>query len=61
MYKKQGKAFVEKYVKLLSYGGGKSPKDMLAELGIDPSDEKFWETGFAIIREEIEELKRLTR
>ena len=61
MYTKQGKPFIEKYVKFLSYGGSKSPKDILAELDIDPCDEKFWQRGFDIIKKEIEELKRLTK
>lgn len=60
-YKKEGNAFVEKYIKLLSYGESKSPKDMLAELGINPSDEKFWQSGFDLIKEEIEDLKGLTK
>jgi oligoendopeptidase F len=61
MYKKDSKSFVEKYIKLLSYGGGKSPKDMLSEIGIDPADEKFWQRGFDTIKEEIKELKRLAK
>jgi oligoendopeptidase F len=61
MYKKEGKPFVEKYFRLLSYGGSKSPKDILAELGIDPASEKFWQRGFDIIKEEIEELKKLNK
>jgi len=61
MYKKEGKSFVEKYVKMLSYGAGKSPKDILSELGIDPRDERFWQRGFDTIKEEVEELKKMSR
>ena len=28
-------------------------------MGIDVCDKAFWESGFAVIKEEIEELKRL--
>lgn len=61
MYKKEGRGFIEKYVKILSYGAAKSPKDILAEIGINPADEKFWQRGFEIIKEEVEELKRLAK
>jgi len=61
MYKKEGQGFIEKYIKMLSYGGSKAPKDILAEIGIDPTDEKFWQRGFDTIREEVEELKKITK
>jgi oligoendopeptidase F len=61
MYRKEGKPFIEKYVKLLSAGGSRSPTDLMKELGANPEDEKFWQRGFNIIREELEELKRLGR
>ena len=61
MYKKQGKAFIDKYIELLSAGGSKSAADMLKPFGIDPSDEKFWQGGFDIIKDEIVQLKRLSK
>ncbi len=59
MYKKQGKKFVPKMKKILSYGGSKSIKDILKEVGIDIESEQFWQEGFNIIRERLEELKSL--
>ncbi len=61
MYQEQGKSFVSKYLKLLSYGGSEAIEKILKELGIDIADEGFWQQGFDIIREELEELKRLTK
>ena len=48
-------------MKLLSYGGSEPPAKILAELGIDITSEKFWKQGFDIIKEEIEELKKLVQ
>jgi len=59
MYKKEGKAFVDKYLKILSYGGSESPSDILMEVGIDITKESFWQQGFEVIKEELRELKAL--
>ncbi|RJQ21398.1 oligoendopeptidase F [Candidatus Woesearchaeota archaeon] len=61
MYEKEGREFVPKYLKLLSYGGSRPPADMLRELGVDITKESFWQEGFEIIREELEELKKLVK
>ncbi len=58
-YKEKGKEFIDKYVEILSEGGGKSPADLLSMVGIDPSDETFWQGGFDIIKEELNQLKKL--
>jgi len=59
MYRKEGKKFVDKYVKILESGGSRSPKEMLSEIGIDLSSAEFWQRGFNIIKEEIRELEKL--
>ncbi|RMD58615.1 oligoendopeptidase F [Candidatus Woesearchaeota archaeon] len=59
MYEEQGKAFVDKYFKILSYGGSKAPAKILSEVGIDITDKSFWRQGFEIIRREVDELRRL--
>jgi oligoendopeptidase F len=58
-YKKEGKAFVPKLKKILSYGGSKPTADVLKEVGIDITSEEFWNQGFDIVKEYISELKRL--
>lgn len=59
MYKKEGEPFKEKYIKFLEAGGSKSPADLMKELGVDPEDKEFWQRGFNIISEQIEQLKDL--
>lgn len=61
MYEKEGKAFVPKYLKLLSYGGSKAPGDMLKELSVNIESESFWQQGFDLIEEELDELKKLVK
>lgn len=58
-YQEQGEAFKPGYLKLLGYGGSARPQDMLAELGIDMTDRAFWQLGFDLVRERIDELERL--
>jgi oligoendopeptidase F len=59
MFEEEGEKFIPKYMKILSYGGSESPENILNEVGIDITKKNFWEKGFEIIQEEIEELKRL--
>lgn len=64
MYRKEqnkgkGKEFIDKYVNILASGGSKSPKELLAGVGIDITSGQFWNRGFRIIEEEVNELKRL--
>jgi len=59
MYKKESKEFIPKYKKILSYGGSKAPFEILEEVGIDITQEKFWQQGFDTIKEKLDELKKL--
>lgn len=59
MYKKEGKTFIDKYVKLLSYGGSRYPKEMLKDIGVEIESPEFWQRGFDIIQQQVEELKKL--
>lgn len=59
LYKENGEEFKTKYKGILSAGSSKSPKELLGKLGIDPNKEEFWEKGFTIIEEQLEELKKL--
>lgn len=58
-YRKEGKSFVPKYLKILSYGGSENPAKILEEVGIDVEDEKFWQCGFDLVKEMLNELKGL--
>ena len=58
MYREQGAAFVPKYEALLAGGGSKSPQDLLKPLGVDITDKRFWQKGFAVIEEMMRELEK---
>lgn len=57
MYKEEGKSFVPKYIKFLSYGGSAEPKKICAELGIDLESKEFWQKGFNFIQTLVDELE----
>ena len=58
-YQQEGEAFKPGYLKLLAYGGSARPVDILAEAGVDPKDEAFWQGGFDVIRGMIDELEAI--
>jgi oligoendopeptidase F len=58
-YKSEGKSFVPRYLRLLSYGGSQAPMIILQEAGIDIASPAFWDGGFDVLREMIEQLKKL--
>jgi oligoendopeptidase F len=55
-YKDEGKAFIPKYIRILSSGGTKKPENLLMDEGIDINDENFWQKGFDFVNEKITEL-----
>ncbi len=58
-YKAEGQPFVDKYLAMLASGGSKSPKELLAPLGVDLEDPKFWQGGLKTIKDLVEETKSL--
>jgi len=58
MYQKEGTAFVPKYLELLSTGGSEAPQAILAKVGVDMASEEFWQSGFATIREMVNQLEQ---
>jgi len=58
-YLKEGRGFVPKYLRVLSYGGSESPSKILSEVGIDIASERFWQSGFEVIRRMVRELQKL--
>jgi oligoendopeptidase F len=56
-YKKEGRSFIPKYIRILSSGGSEKPEKLLNAEGIDISKESFWQQGFNLIREKIQVLK----
>ena len=58
-YKQEGESFKPKYLRLLSYGGAGRPVDILQEVDVDITDPQFWQLGFDVIREFVEQLETL--
>lgn len=58
-YKLEGKSFVPKYLGILAAGGSRKPEELLMDAGIDISREEFWQQGFDLVREKIQQLKGL--
>lgn len=59
-YKEEGESFKPKYLKILSYGGSKAPAAVLHEAGINIKSAEFWQGGYDVINELIDELERLS-
>lgn len=59
MYQEEGESFIPKYIKLLSYGGSEAPEKILKELNIDIRKKEFWQKGFDVVKELLEEFKEL--
>ena len=58
-YQQEGAAFKPGYLKMLAYGGSARPETILAEAGIDATDPAFWQQGFDVIRDFIDELEAI--
>lgn len=59
-FQEQGEAFKPGYLKLLAYGGAERPETILREAGINMFDPAFWQGGFDVISEMIDELEQLS-
>lgn len=57
-YRRQGQAFVPRYLELLAAGGSKSPEAILSAIGVDVRSAAFWQSGFDTITEMVAELER---
>ena len=58
-FKAEGESFVPRYLRILSYGGSQSPAHILSEAGIDMTSADFWQGGFDVIADMIDELETL--
>jgi len=58
-YKSEGESFKPRYMQILSAGGSESPAVILSNAGINIADPSFWQGGFDVIAEMVEQLSRL--
>jgi oligoendopeptidase F len=59
-YQEKGEDFVPRYHKILSYGGSRSPVEILEEAGIDVASPAFWQGGFDVIEDMIRQLEAVS-
>jgi oligoendopeptidase F len=58
-YRSIGESFVPSYLELLSSGGSKSPQELGTIVGIDLADPGFWDSGLALVEEQLREAEAL--
>lgn len=58
-YKAEGETFKPRYLKILSAGGSDSPANILTEAGIDIHSAAFWQGGFDVIAEMMDQLEAI--
>ncbi|MBT3314584.1 MAG: M3 family oligoendopeptidase [Anaerolineae bacterium] len=58
-FKAEGEAFKPRYLKLLSAGGSQAPEKILTEAGINIRSAEFWQGGFDVIKDLVEQLEEL--
>ena len=59
VYEEGDPDFKEKYFAMLSAGGSKHHKELLAPFGLDATDPKFWDKGLSMIEGMIDELEAM--
>ena len=59
-YRLEGEAFIPRYLKILSYGGSEAPLKILTEAGLDITSPTFWQGGFDVIQNMLNELENLS-
>lgn len=58
-FKAEGESFKPRYLKLLAAGGSEAPVKLLSEAGIDVYSKEFWQGGFDVIRQLVDQLEQL--
>ena len=59
-YKAEGDAFKPRYLELLASGGSRSPEEILTRAGVDMRDPAFWQGGYNVVSNMVDELEKLT-
>ena len=58
-YQEIGDDFKPGYLRMLSHGGSARPVEILREMDADVTDPEFWNGGFAVVRDLLEELEAI--
>jgi oligoendopeptidase F len=59
-YRIEGEAFLPRYLRILSYGGAKSPLEVLTEAGLDVTLPAFWQGGFDVLEKMLTDLEQIS-
>ena len=58
-FKAEGDSFKPRYIKILSAGGSEAPAKILEDAGIDIRSAEFWQGGFDVLSNMVDELEKL--
>jgi oligoendopeptidase F len=58
-YLEEGDSFVPRYLGLLAAGGSRDPEKLGAIIGIDLADPGFWDSGLALVEQQLREAEEL--
>ncbi|HZU40887.1 MAG TPA: M3 family oligoendopeptidase [Solirubrobacteraceae bacterium] len=58
-YQLEGPDFVPRYLELLAAGGSRKPEELAAIVGIDLTDPGFWDSGLALVEQQLTEAEAL--
>ncbi len=59
-FKAEGESFKPRYLKLLAAGGSEAPVKLLSDAGIDVYRKEFWQGGFNVISQLVDQLEQLS-
>jgi oligoendopeptidase F len=59
MYRREGEAFVPRYLDLLAAGGSEAPDVLLGRLGVNVADPGFWELGLKLLGGMVDQAEEL--
>lgn len=58
-FRQEGKSFIPRFLKILEAGGSASPVDILDQAGVDIRPASFWQGGFDVIAEMVNQLEQI--
>jgi oligoendopeptidase F len=58
-YLQEGTSFAPAYLELLAAGGSRAPEELGAMVGIDLADPGFWDSGLALVEQQLRDAEDL--
>ncbi|MEE4193665.1 MAG: M3 family oligoendopeptidase [Anaerolineae bacterium] len=58
-FKLEGESFKPRFMEILAAGGSKAPAEIISEAGFDFTDPAFWQGGYDVISNMVDELEKL--